>query len=187
VARVIPDEQPVIEATLKDWCEQGGLLPDRDDRRHRPGPAGRDAGGDEAVCERILDGFGEQMRCGVAAGGADRHPIAADRGDARQDVDRQPAGQAERHPRVSPGGVPGIPYCIDLMEGPYLTTNEAVGEGVPAEKVGARRDHGERATTVPPAGALEPIPNRQLPSTSTTAKADDQGTRPQPVSHSCPK
>src|ERR1043165_292755 len=62
VARLIPDERPLIEATLKELCDvekcclvvtTGGT-----------GPAKRDVTPDatEAVCDRILDGFGEQMR-----------------------------------------------------------------------------------------------------------------------------
>src|SRR5207249_461881 len=62
VARVIPDEQPVIETTLQELCDQekcclvvttGGT-----------GPARRDVTPEatEAVCDKLLDGFGEQMR-----------------------------------------------------------------------------------------------------------------------------
>ena len=29
---------------------------------------------------------------------------------------------------------PAIPYCIDLIDGPYLTTQRERGEGVPAEE-----------------------------------------------------
>src|SRR5438105_2749718 len=62
VARVIPDERPLIEATLRDLCDAeccclvvttGGT-----------GPAPRDVTPEatEAVCDRVLDGFGELMR-----------------------------------------------------------------------------------------------------------------------------
>src|SRR5262245_16278314 len=62
VARVIPDEQPLIESTLAELCDAekcclvvttGGT-----------GPAKRDVTPEatEAVCDKILDGFGEQMR-----------------------------------------------------------------------------------------------------------------------------
>ena len=62
VARIIPDEQPTIEATLKELCDvencclvvtTGGT-----------GPARRDVTPEatDAVCDKILDGFGEQMR-----------------------------------------------------------------------------------------------------------------------------
>src|SRR6266446_8234394 len=62
VPRLIPDEQPVIEQTLKELCDQekcclvvttGGT-----------GPARRDVTPEatEAVCDKVLDGFGELMR-----------------------------------------------------------------------------------------------------------------------------
>ena len=62
LARVIPDEQPLIEETLKQLCDvescclvvtTGGT-----------GPARRDVTPEatEAVCDKLLDGFGELMR-----------------------------------------------------------------------------------------------------------------------------
>ena len=62
VARIIPDERPLIEETLKELCERencclvvttGGT-----------GPARRDVTPEatEAVCDKLLDGFGELMR-----------------------------------------------------------------------------------------------------------------------------
>src|SRR5207302_377011 len=62
VARDIPDERPVIEGALKEWCDrEGGCLIVT---TGGTGPARRDVTPEatEAVCERILDGFGEQMR-----------------------------------------------------------------------------------------------------------------------------
>src|SRR5438067_12202257 len=62
VARLIPDERPIIEATLKELCDTencclvvttGGT-----------GPARRDVTPEatEAVCDKGLDGFGELKR-----------------------------------------------------------------------------------------------------------------------------
>jgi molybdopterin adenylyltransferase len=126
VARVIPDEQPLIETTLKELCDReacclvvttGGT-----------GPAKRDVTPEatEAVCDKILDGFGEQMR----AVSLKVVPTAI--------LSRQLAGIRGRSLIVNLPGkpsairdcllaiFPAIPYCIDLIEGPYLTTNEAV-------------------------------------------------------------
>src|SRR6516162_8430106 len=62
VPRVIPDERPLIEETLKALCdqEQCGLVV----TTGGTGPARRDVTPEatEAVCDKILDGFGEQMR-----------------------------------------------------------------------------------------------------------------------------
>jgi molybdopterin adenylyltransferase len=126
LARVIPDEQAVIEATLKAWCDQencclvvttGGT-----------GPARRDVTPEatEAVCERILDGFGEQMRAvslkAVPTAILSRQ-IAGTRGKTLiVNLPGKPSAIRECLLAV----FPAIPYCIDLLEGPYLTTNEAV-------------------------------------------------------------
>jgi molybdopterin adenylyltransferase len=126
VPRVIPDEQPLIEATLTELCDRencclvvttGGT-----------GPARRDVTPEatEAVCDKLLDGFGELMR----AVSLKFVPTAI--------LSRQIAGIRGRSLIVNLPGkpsairdcllavFPAIPYGIDLLEGPYLTTNEAV-------------------------------------------------------------
>jgi molybdopterin adenylyltransferase len=126
VSRVIPDEQGLIEETLKDLCDHescclvvttGGT-----------GPALRDVTPEatEAVCAKLLDGFGEQMR----AVSLKFVPTAI--------LSRQIAGIRGRSLIVNLPGkpsairdcllavFPAIPYCIDLLEGPFLETNESV-------------------------------------------------------------
>jgi len=126
VPRLIADEQPQIEATLIELCDKeqcclvvttGGT-----------GPALRDVTPEAtaAVCDKILDGFGELMR----AVSLKVVPTAI--------LSRQIAGIRSRSLIVNLPGkpsairdcllavFPAIPYCIDLLEGPYLTTNEAV-------------------------------------------------------------
>ncbi len=126
VTRVIPDERPLIETTLKELCDRescclvvttGGT-----------GPARRDVTPEatEAVCDKLLDGFGEQMR----AVSLKFVPTAI--------LSRQIAGVRGCSLIVNLPGkpsairdcllavFPAIPYCIDLIEGPYLTTNESI-------------------------------------------------------------
>jgi molybdopterin adenylyltransferase len=126
VSEIIPDEPPLIEEALKRLCDQehcclvvttGGT-----------GPARRDITPEatEAVCDKILDGFGELMR----AVSLKFVPTAI--------LSRQIAGIRNRSLIVNLPGkpsairdcllavFPAIPYCIDLIEGPYLTTNESV-------------------------------------------------------------
>jgi molybdopterin adenylyltransferase len=126
VPRVIPDERPLIEATLAELCDKencclvvttGGT-----------GPARRDVTPEatEAVCDKLLDGFGELMR----AVSLKVVPTAI--------LSRQIAGVRGRSLIVNLPGkpsairdcllavFPAIPYCVDLIEGPYLTTHEAV-------------------------------------------------------------
>src|ERR1700736_5897402 len=126
IARVIPDEQPVIETTLKQLCDEehcclvvttGGT-----------GPARRDVTPEatEAVCDKLLDGFGELMRAislkFVPTAILSRQ-IAGIRGKSLiVNLPGKPAAIRDCLLAV----FPAIPYCIDLVEGPYLTTNEAV-------------------------------------------------------------
>ena len=126
VARLIPDEQAAIEETLVDLADRQGccLIV----TTGGTGPARRDVTPEatEAVCEKMLDGFGEQMR----AVSLKVVPTAI--------LSRQVAGVRGKSLIVNLPGKPSairdclmavfsaIPYCIDLIEGPYLTTNENV-------------------------------------------------------------
>jgi molybdopterin adenylyltransferase len=126
VARIIPDERPVIEETLKELCDKEGCC--LVVTTGGTGPARRDVTPEatEVVCDKLLDGFGEQMR----AVSLKVVPTAI--------LSRQIAGIRGRSLIVNLPGkpsairdcllavFPAIPYCIDLIEGPYLTTHEAV-------------------------------------------------------------
>ena len=125
-ARVIPDERSQIENTLKQLCDEEGCC--LVVTTGGTGPARRDVTPEAtvAVCDKILEGFGEQMR----AVSLRVVPTAI--------LSRQVAGVRGRSLIVNLPGkpsairdcllavFPAIPYCIDLIEGPYLTTNEAV-------------------------------------------------------------
>ena len=126
VYKIIPDEQEIIENTLKsvvdnDNCHlvvtTGGT-----------GPAARDVTPEatEKVCDRMMPGFGELMR----AESLKFVPTAI--------LSRQTAGLRGSSLIVNLPGkpksirecldavFPAIPYCLDLMNGPYLETNEKV-------------------------------------------------------------
>ena len=126
VARVIPDEQPLIEQTLRELCDQEGCC--LVVTTGGTGPARRDVTPEatEAVCDKLLDGFGEQMRAvslrSVPTAILSRQ-IAGIRGRSLIiNLPGKPAAIRECLLAV----FPAIPYCIDLIEGPYLTTNESV-------------------------------------------------------------
>ena len=125
VARVIPDEQAVIEQTLIDLCDRercclvvttGGT-----------GPALRDVTPEatEAVSEKLMPGFGELMRKvsleKVATAILSRQTAGIRGGALIVNLPGQPKAIKECLDAV----FPAIPYCIDLLAGPYLTTNEA--------------------------------------------------------------
>jgi molybdopterin adenylyltransferase len=126
VPRLIPDEQALIEETLMELCDREGCC--LVVTTGGTGPARRDVTPEatEAVCDKVLDGFGELMR----AVSLRVVPTAI--------LSRQIAGTRGRSLIVNLPGkpsairdcllavFPAIPYCIDLLEGPYLTTNEAV-------------------------------------------------------------
>jgi molybdopterin adenylyltransferase len=125
--RVIPDEQPLIESTLVSLVDGGCSLVIT---TGGTGPAPRDVTPEatEVVCERILPGFGEQMRA-ISL----RHvPTAI--------LSRQMAGIRGSALILNLPGAPkairetideifaAVPYCIDLIGGPYIETDPAVVE-----------------------------------------------------------
>ena len=126
IARVIPDERPLIEQTLRDLCDVEGCC--LVVTTGGTGPALRDVTPEatEAVCDKMMPGFGELMR----AESLKFVPTAI--------LSRQTAGIRGASLIVNLPGkpsairdclmavFPAIPYCIDLLEGPYLTTDESV-------------------------------------------------------------
>ena len=134
--RLIPDEQPRISATL---CELA------DDQRcdlvlttGGTGPAPRDVTPEAtlAVAHKVMPGFGEQMRqisLAFVPTAILSRQVAVIRGRSLIiNLPGQPKAIAETLeglPKSAPP-VPGIfaavPYCIDLIGGPYLETDEAV-------------------------------------------------------------
>jgi molybdopterin adenylyltransferase len=123
-SRVIPDERSVIEQTLIELCDTVGCC--LVVTTGGTGPARRDVTPEAtlAVCEKEMPGFGELMR----KVSLEKVPTAI--------LSRQTAGIRGRTLIVNLPGqpkaireclgavFPAIPYCIDLLEGPYLTTDE---------------------------------------------------------------
>ena len=126
VVRLIPDEQRLIEQTLIELAdnEQCCLIV----TTGGTGPALRDVTPEAtaAVCAKILDGFAEQMRAvslKVVPTAILSRQIAGIRGRSLiVNLPGKPSAIRECLMAV----FPAIPYCIDLIEGPYLTTNPAV-------------------------------------------------------------
>ena len=123
VYRIIPDEQGRIEAALKELADDEGccLIV----TTGGTGPAARDVTPEatEAVCEKILDGFGEQMRTislqFVPTAILSRQ-IAGTRGHTL--IVNLP-GRPRAIKDCLLAVFPAIPYCIDLIEGPRLETD----------------------------------------------------------------
>jgi len=129
VANVIADEQSLIESTLIDMVDnQGcGLIL----TTGGTGPAKRDVTPEatEQVCDKILDGFAEQMRAVslqyVPTAILSRQ-IAGTRGSCLIiNLPGKPSAIGECLEAV----FPAVPYCVDLIEGPYLETDDSFVKG----------------------------------------------------------
>jgi molybdopterin adenylyltransferase len=126
VARIIPDERPLIEASLKEMCDLEGCC--LVVTTGGTGPARRDVTPEatESVCDKIMEGFGELMRAvslKVVPTAILSRQLAGIRGKSLiVNLPGKPSAIRDCLLAV----FPAIPYCIDLIEGPYLTTHEAV-------------------------------------------------------------
>jgi molybdopterin adenylyltransferase len=125
VARVIADEQAAIEQALVDLADREGcplIL-----TTGGTGPAPRDVTPEatEAVCEKMMPGFGELMRqvsLRVVPTAILSRQTAGIRGRALiVNLPGKPSSIRECLDAV----MPAIPYCIDLIGGPRLETNPA--------------------------------------------------------------
>ncbi len=134
--RLIPDEQDGISAALRELVDEAGC--DLVLTTGGTGPAPRDVTPEAtlAVADRVMPGFGEQMRqvsLRFVPTAILSRQVAVIRGRALIiNLPGQPKAIAETLqglPQVEPP-VPGIfaavPYCIDLIGGPYLDCDEAV-------------------------------------------------------------
>jgi molybdopterin adenylyltransferase len=138
ITRLIPDEQPIIEDTLKSLVDNEGchlVL-----TTGGTGPALRDVTPEAtlAVADRVMPGFGEQMRQVslkfVPTAILSRQVAVIRKQALIINLPGQPKAIRETleglkdesgKPMVS-GIFAAVPYCIDLIGGPYIETNESV-------------------------------------------------------------
>ena len=130
--RLIADEQPVIEATLAMLADQAGchlIL-----TTGGTGPAQRDVTPEAtlAVAHKVMPGFGEQMRAislkFVPTAILSRQ-VAVIRGKSLIiNLPGQPKSIRETLQGLpeTPGIFAAVPYCIDLIGGPYIDTDDSV-------------------------------------------------------------
>ena len=126
VYEVIPDEQDIIEATLIKMTDELGcsLVV----TTGGTGPAKRDVTPEatEAVCDRMMPGFGELMRTEsltfVPTAILSRQTAGLRGSSLIVNLPGKPKSIRECLDAV----FPAIPYCIDLMDGPFLECDEAV-------------------------------------------------------------
>ena len=128
VARVIPDDIVLVKQTLIELCDEAQC--DLVITTGGTGPAWRDITPEatEAVCNKMLPGFGELMRTvsltKVPTAILSRQTAgirsAAARGSLIVNLPGSPKAIAECLDAV----FPAIPYCLDLIDGSRLETNE---------------------------------------------------------------
>ncbi|VAX10836.1 Molybdopterin adenylyltransferase [hydrothermal vent metagenome] len=126
MTRIVPDEQDQVEAALKALADDEGCCLIVTTGGTGPAPRDITPEATEAVCDKILDGFGEQMR----AVSLKFVPTAI--------LSRQIAGIRAQSLIINLPGkpsaiddclnavFPAVPYCVDLIEGPFLETDESV-------------------------------------------------------------
>jgi molybdopterin adenylyltransferase len=124
--RLIADERALIEATLKELVDEKGcslVL-----TTGGTGPAPRDVTPEAtlAVADRVMPGFGEQMRAVslkyVPTAILSRQVAVVRKGALIINLPGQPKAIRE----TLDGVFAAVPYCIDLIGGPYIETHEAV-------------------------------------------------------------
>ncbi|MBI2241739.1 MAG: molybdopterin adenylyltransferase [Magnetospirillum gryphiswaldense] len=123
VPRLIADEQPLIEATLRELAdlENCALIV----TTGGTGPSPRDVTPEatEAVCDKMMPGFGELMRAvslKVVPTAILSRQTAGIRGKSLiVNLPGKPSAIADCLEAV----MPAIPYCIDLIGGPFLETD----------------------------------------------------------------
>lgn len=126
VYEIIPDEQELIEDTMIDMVDRQGCC--LVITTGGTGPAKRDVTPEatEAVCDRMMPGFGELMRTEslkyVPTAILSRQTAGLRKSSLIVNLPGKPKSIRECLDAV----FPAIPYCIDLMEGPFLECDEEV-------------------------------------------------------------
>jgi molybdopterin adenylyltransferase len=140
--RLIPDERPAIEQALKELVDQ--------ERCHLvittggTGPSRRDVTPEAtlAVATKEMPGFGEQMRqislqfvptailsrqVAVIRETADHAALIMNLPGQPKSIKETLEGLKDAEGRQLVSGIfAAVPYCIDLIGGPYVETHEAV-------------------------------------------------------------
>lgn len=126
VRRLVPDERPLIEAALRGLADEEGCALIVTTGGTGPSPRDVTPEATEAVCDRMLPGFGERMRAvslrAVPTAILSRQTAGTRGCSLIVNLPGKPSAIAECLGAV----FPAIPYCIDLIGGPRLETDPAV-------------------------------------------------------------
>jgi molybdopterin adenylyltransferase len=136
--RLIPDEQPIIEQTLCELVDEmachlvlttGGT-----------GPSRRDVTPDAtlAVADRLMPGFGEQMRqislhyvptaiLSRQVGVIRKQAVILNLPGQPKSIQETLEGVKDENGKVVVAGIfASVPYCVQLLDGPYIETDDQV-------------------------------------------------------------
>ncbi|CNK71577.1 molybdopterin adenylyltransferase [Yersinia aldovae] len=136
--RLIPDEQTLIEQTLCELVDEMGchlVL-----TTGGTGPARRDVTPDAtlAIADRQMQGFGEQMRqislhfvptaiLSRQVGVIRKQALIINLPGQPKSIKETLEGVKDAESKVVVAGIfASVPYCIQLLDGPYVETNSAV-------------------------------------------------------------
>lgn len=123
---IIPDEQDQIEQQMKEMADNKGCC--LIITSGGTGPAKRDVTPEatEAVCDKMMPGFGELMRQESLKFVPTAILSRQTAGIRNQTLIVNLPGKPKAIRECLDAVFPAIPYCIDLLEGPYLECNKEV-------------------------------------------------------------
>ncbi|NHQ85404.1 molybdopterin adenylyltransferase [Iodobacter sp. HSC-16F04] len=138
ISRLIADEQDLIEATLKDLADTEGchlIL-----TTGGTGPALRDVTPDAtlAIADRVMPGFGEQMRqislhyvptaiLSRQVGVIRKQCLILNLPGQPKSIKETLEGVKDENGKVLVNGIfAAVPYCIQLLDGPYIETHATI-------------------------------------------------------------
>ncbi|ELQ6223477.1 molybdopterin adenylyltransferase [Cronobacter turicensis] len=136
--RLVPDEQPLIEQTLCELVDEMGchlVL-----TTGGTGPARRDVTPDAtlAIADREMPGFGEQMRqislnfvptaiLSRQVGVIRKQALILNLPGQPKSIQETLEGLKDEQGKVKVAGIfASVPYCIQLLDGPYIEANADV-------------------------------------------------------------
>lgn len=136
--RIIPDEQPIIEQTLCEFVDK--LHCDLILTTGGTGPAIRDVTPDAtlAIADRVMPGFGEQMRqislhfvptaiLSRQVGVIRKKCLILNLPGRPKSIKETLEGVKDNEGKIIVNGIfASVPYCLELLEGPYIETHEHI-------------------------------------------------------------
>ncbi len=137
LTRLIPDEQPEIEATLRQLVDEEGCQLVLTTGGTGPSPRDVTPEATLAVADRVMPGFGEQMRqislkfvptaiLSRQVGVIRKQSLILNLPGQPKAIRETLEGLREEGVVTVPGIFAAVPYCLDLIGGPYVETRPEV-------------------------------------------------------------